>query len=306
MRTARVPTILAGCERRGTGISVRTAGSRAPRASARGALRFRACAQICRVPLALASRGSLVRALLVIAVLARVASADANDHVRIAIWLAQRGECKSALQYAQFVARDAPKTYARTLVNQPDLVACMMRDRPLGSPSLVESTAPKCESGVYAESSFFGGPQTALIHRIAFGGIARQCTPDATDLTDARIGLTLAITDSRYLQDTLAIGFEAELDHPVAHNLRFGIRVGAETNSEQLFTFGARVRYANSVYVGLDGFAATNSNMDAIRSGVLLGVGFQGKPGAYVAGGEGVLVGVLFILFIVSCSSGGC
>src|SRR5947208_3213427 len=59
----RKPIVGAGCELRGAGISGRTAGSRAARASARSALRFRACAPICRAPLALASRGLLAFAL---------------------------------------------------------------------------------------------------------------------------------------------------------------------------------------------------------------------------------------------------
>ena len=90
-----ISIIRAGCERRGSGTSGRTAGSRAARASARSALRFRACAPICLEPLALASRG-LLRCALVLVIAGSFAASGCKDVQCDVGTIEKNGKCEPA------------------------------------------------------------------------------------------------------------------------------------------------------------------------------------------------------------------
>ena len=251
-----------------------------------------------------------MRSLVVVVALAAPVAADPVDHARAAIYLARQGDCQTALEYARMVAQDDPELYARDLAQQTDLVRCMMQTQPLGAPALVEASPPSCSTGIYVEPSLFvGGNRGELLHRIAVGARFRNCASDGRDLTHARLGATLAIAGDSFLDHNIALGIEAELDHPIADQVRVGGRVGYESNGSSLFTFGGRLHYASSVFLGIDGFYASNDFSyypQPYGYGVLVGAGFEGKPGIVVGAGELIVTGLLFVLVVAECSQHSC
>ena len=249
-----------------------------------------------------------MRSLAVVIALAAPAAADTAEDARHAIWLAQQGRCEEALHLAGEIGQRDPAVYRRTLVDQTDLVGCMVTT----TPTEVHVVPPvrDCHSGLYLEPSLFiGGPDTQLLHRIAVGAIFRNCTSDGFDRTNARLGATLMIAGHDFIEGGGAFGIESAIDHPIADKIRLGGRVGYESqNGHALFTFGARVHYDDILFGGIDGYVSTNNFVDgnpATGYGVMIGGGVEGKAGAVIGGTEAVVGGVLLLFLIAAFANSG-
>ncbi len=105
-----------------------------------------------------------------------------------------------------------------------------------------------------------------------------------------------------------AIGVEAEADLPVASRLRVGLHAsaGRADHGVDLLTLGARVHLRELAWAGVDVFHLTRSNVGpscsdeivpdctAAATGVMAGVGFEGKVGAIVGIG-GVTLSIVIV-----------
>lgn len=105
-----------------------------------------------------------------------------------------------------------------------------------------------------------------------------------------------------------AIGIEAEADLPVASRLRVGLHAsaGRADHGVDLLTLGARVHLRETAWAGVDVFHLTRANnapscsdeivpdCTAAATGVMAGIGFEGKVGAIVGIG-GVTLSVVIV-----------
>ncbi|MGE5183930.1 MAG: hypothetical protein ACM31C_17790 [Acidobacteriota bacterium] len=110
-----------------------------------------------------------------------------------------------------------------------------------------------------------------------------------------------------------AVGVEAEADLPVARRLRVGLHASAGRGDHgvDLLTLGARVHLREIAWAGVDVFHLTRANngpscsdeivpdCTAAATGVMAGVGFEGKVGAIVGIG-GVTLSIIIVAIAVA------
>jgi hypothetical protein len=159
----------------------------------------------------------------------------------------------------------------------------------------------RCDSGGYLEPALLLGRTASgglgVLNRVAAGILFRDCDAQWTATTHARVGATIYISDF----EKAGVGLEAEVDRPLSHTWRLGLRVSAESvaDDRHLYSFGARAHASDALFFELDGAHATHRAGEASTT-VMGGVGFEGKGGSYVGATELVGGGVLFLLLVAA------
>lgn len=164
-----------------------------------------------------------------------------------------------------------------------------------------------------------------LMHRLALGAIARLCDHEGGTSTHVRVGATAYLTNLDWggrSMDYVGAGGEVEVNHPVASTLRIGGRIGVETagasgSTGSLWTLGGRLHVREAIWLGLDVWHRrpgagemprctdmVGSGCAAPMSGVMVGLGIEGRRGAITSGvGLGVVGALLLLLVIVGASA---
>lgn len=171
---------------------------------------------------------------------------------------------------------------------------------PLPAPPL--STRPRCdEHTFYLEPSLLladDGDSTTVFHRIAGGARFHNCDPDGAGRLEGRLAATVYASGIHRAE--AGLGFETELDFaPARGEDRIGLRLGYESanNGGRLYTVGVRYRPGVAA-LSLDAFAVRNS-FDTV-TGVMVGVGVEGRPGRYIVLIEGIATAFLFAVALAA------
>jgi len=178
--------------------------------------------------------------------------------------------------------------------------------------------APACDIGPYLTPTLFvvvANP-VGFHGRATLGARVRDCTDAALDF---RLGATAYVHHDHQVSTDGGFGAEAELGHRLSPDLVLGGRFSVETVSNHgaqltsgaaLFTFGARLHVQEQVALELDGFHRTaapdyNNPYNSVPSatGVMLGVGFEGRGGLYTSAVAAGL-GLLALAFLVAIAPG--
>lgn len=212
--------------------------------------------------------------------------------------------------------------------------------QPPAAPPIVESARAGCGPALYGEPSLFvalgsysptpsylmvPSNKGSLLHRVAFGASYRHCAASGAPVLDGRIGLTGVVFTLGWSggphedrRTSFGVGFEAELDRPLTLTTSIGGRIGAElSENTNLLTFGARLRFRDRAWLGVDIFHLPQPNVmpkcsDVVvpdcattTTGVMLGFGLLGHGGTYTALGELGTVILGGLLIVVAYSAGG-
>lgn len=208
------------------------------------------------------------------------------------------------------------------------------------APPIVESAPVGCGPALYGEPSVFvalgsysptpsylmvPSNKGSLLHRVALGASYRHCTATGAPVLDGRIGLTGVVFTLGWSggphedrRTSFGVGFEAELDRPLTSTTSIGGRIGAElSQNTNLLTFGARLRFRDRAWLGVDIFHLPEANVmpkcsDVVvpdcattTTGVMLGFGLLGHGGTYTALGELGTVILGGVLIVLAYSAGG-
>jgi len=223
----------------------------------------------------------------------------------------------------------------------------LVANPPASRPTEATSTSPLaiaagCGPAFYSEPSLFvalgsysptpsylmvPSNKGSLLDRVAFGRSYRQCAASGAPTLDVRIGLTAAVFTLGWSggphedrRTSYGVGLEGELDRPLTVTTSIGGRIGAElSENTNLLTLGARLRFKDTAWLGVDIFRLPQPNVtpkcsDVVvpdcattTTGVMLGFGLSGRAGKYTALGElgTVILGGVLIIAAYSAGGGG-
>lgn len=164
----------------------------------------------------------------------------------------------------------------------------------------------------------------AVTNRIAGGVELRFCDAADVPTTRAHLGATVYATSLGWIDhdDVKAgVGVELEVTRPVATRVWFGGRLGLETAeaSMGLFTLGGRVHIDQRFWIGVDVFhrqpasgttwpSCADSAVErcsTTTTGVMAGLGVEGKAGVITAAVESGIVVTAFTLLVLAFAGGG-
>jgi hypothetical protein len=166
----------------------------------------------------------------------------------------------------------------------------------------------------------------ALLHRIALGAVIPMCDGGVARFR-FRTGATVFGTNydwapeiSKAEQMRFGVGLELELEYAVIASRWVGLRVGLESARAKyrtselplMLTIGGRLHINDALWVGIDVWHRRPSadetplcndvaaaNCYAPITGVMAGVGLEGRKGATVASIEAGIAAVLFLVALV-------
>jgi hypothetical protein len=222
----------------------------------------------------------------------------------------------------------------------PPVIDAPRSPQPPAAPPLGDSAPARCGSALYGEPSLFvalgsysptpsylmvPSNKGSLLHRVALGTSHRHCTASGAPVLDGRVGLTGVVFTLGWSggphedrRTSVGVGFEAELDRPLTSTTSLGGRIGAElSQNTSLLTFGARLRFRDTAWLGVDIFRLPEANVmpkcsDLVvpdcattTTGVMLGFGLLGRGGTYTALGELGAVILGGVLIVAAYSGGG-
>jgi hypothetical protein len=156
--------------------------------------------------------------------------------------------------------------------------------------------APVCHRVLpYLEPTYFLGSDVGL-HRLAAGVVLSDCLGRERPL-HAQLGPTVHFASDELLNT--AYGAEAEVGVHLSPVWRAGLRLGFEISEKDQYlgTLGLRFRAGDLLILGIDVYrSGYHSAYDfptpplEHRWGVMAGLGFEGKLGAFVVAAETIFV----------------
>lgn len=149
----------------------------------------------------------------------------------------------------------------------------------------------------------------AVTNRIGGGIELRYCDADGAPTTRVHFGGTVYLSGLDWVgHDNVkaGIGVELEVARPVAARVWLGGRVGVETaaGSRGLFALGGRAHLDHRFWLGVDVFHQQPTSGTS-TTGVMAGLGIEGKAGAITAAVEGGILVTGFVLLVLAFASGG-
>ena len=208
---------------------------------------------------------------------------------------------------------------ANSLAEVSGCEACMQQRHDLTSchptPKVVEADSPRCDTGLYLEPSMFMVAATDFVvamTRVGVGALIRTCNARGLAGTHVRLGLTGFLSPKLGAGGDAAsggFGFEVEIDHPLSLAWRAGLYANAEdalgVSGGSLVALGARFHLHEEVWFEVDVFHANLTHPTLAPTGVMTGIGVEGRAGRFAALVEAVAGSIVGIAWLSTVHVGG-